>query len=354
MTAAENLSASPSPSADLAVRWHALRAAEPQLRIRDAAARLGTTELELLATTVGATARWLDRDMAGLLHGLVGVGRCMALTRSESCVSEVRGKYGGVELGPHAGEHIDLRVFLEQWHYALAIDEPEPRTGGRRRSIQVFDGAGTAVHKVYLEADGGDLAAWDALVERKLAEPPILSIAPPAPRPPERPDAEVDVDALRASWDAMKDTHEFFYLLRKHKVARTQALRLAGETRARRVGNDAVAQVLGDSSETGMRIMIFVGNRGCLQVFSGPVHKVKPLGPWLNVMDPGFNLHLRADHVAASWVVEKPTASGIVRSLELYDAQGETIALLFRKRDDREQAEDPDWNALLARLPEAR
>lgn len=337
----------------LVERWAALKADKPDLRIRDAAGQLGVTELELLATTVGTTARWLDGDSAALLHGLTGVGRCMALTRGEHAVSEVRGKYGGVELGPHAGqvvgEHIDLRVFLEQWKHALVIED------GERNSIQIFDGSGTAVHKIYLEKDGGDRAAWDALVDQHVvAQPREYTLVPTAAKPPERPDAEVDVGELRAAWDAMTDTHEFFFLLRKHKVSRTQALRLAGEERARQVTGDAMAQVLGDSSETGMRIMIFVGNRGCLQVFSGPVVRIKRMGPWLNVLDPGFNLHLREDKIASSWIVHKPTKSGVVRSLELYDADGEVIALTFRKRDDRDLAEDPDWSALLGRLTEVR
>ena len=96
--------------------------------------------------------------------------------------------------------------------------------------------------------------------------------------------------------------------------------------------------------------MIFVGNRGCLQVFSGAVHKIVKHGPWINVLDPSFNLHLREDHIATSWVVAKPTRAGMVRSLELFDAAGETIALVFRKRDDREQAEDESWIARLATL----
>ncbi len=354
---------STSASDALHARWQSLRSTRPELRIRDAAAALGTTELELLATTVGATARWLDGDARALLHGLCGVGRCMALTRSEHAVSEVRGRYGGVELAPHAGqvvgEHVDLRVFLDHWRHAIAVDEPDPKHGElRRRSIHVFDASGAAVHKIYLEHDGGDVAAWQALIDRHAVPAPIAAPALAPTRPPPlahvRADAGVDVAALRADWDAMTDTHEFFFLLRKHRVARTQALRLAGAERARRVENGAMAALLAEASETGARIMIFVGNRGCLQVFSGAVDRVRRTGPWLNVLDPGFNLHLREDRIASSWVVCKPTSSGIVRSLELYDDTGETIALTFRKRDDRAAAEDPAWRDTLARLGDVR
>jgi putative hemin transport protein len=343
---------------ELATRWQALRGERPQLRIRDAAGALGVSEAELLATTVGTTARRLGTDAAGLLHGLPAVGRCMALTRNEHAVSEVRGRYGGIELGPHAGQvvgdAIDLRVFLGHWRSMFAVDEPHPQKDGqRRRSLHVFDATGTAVHKVYLEPDG-DAAAWDALMAAHAVADAPLVLEPVVAAAPERPDAEVDAAAVVADWDAMADTHEFFHLLRKHRLARTQAFRLVGDSRARTTRNDALGRVLADASEADAKIMIFVGNRGCLQVFSGVVGKVVRTGPWLNVLDPGFNLHLREDRIASSWIVKKPTRSGVVSSLELYDAAGETIALVFRKRDDRANAEDPAWSALLDGLPEGR
>lgn len=343
---------------DLASRWSALRAAEPALRTRDAAASLGVSEVELVATMVGGEARRLADDPASLLHALPEVGRCMALTRNEHAVSEVRGRYGGVELGGHAGlvigEGIDLRVFPSHWRHIYEINEPQPRgPGERRRSIHVFDRSGTAVHKVYLQPEG-DVRAWDAIVaSRMVAAAPILVEEAP-PRRAERADAEVDVAAFTAAWDAMTDTHEFFQLLNAHQVARTQALRLAGIERARRVRNDALSLVLHDAAESQERIMIFVGNRGCLQVFSGAVKRIVRMGPWLNVLDPSFNLHLREDRIATSWVVAKPTNAGVVRSLELFDAAGETIALVFRKRDDRESPEDPAWQGLLDRLARAQ
>lgn len=340
----------------LADRWTSLRATTPGIRTRDAAVQLGVSEAELVATMVGTTAVRLDTDAAGLLHALPEVGRCMALTRNEHAVSEVRGRYGGVELGPHAGqvvgEHIDLRVFLGHWRHTFAIDEPHPqKAGARRRSIHIFDGTGTAAHKIYLEPDGNE-RTWDAMVATRTVTLPLV-LDPAPPKRSERPDADVDVAALLVGWDAMQDTHEFFHLLLAHKVARTQALRLAGHARARRVRDDSLSAVLFDVSETGEKIMIFVGNRGCIQVFSGAVKRIVRQGPWINVLDPGFNLHLREDRIASSWVVAKPTRAGVVRSLELFDADGETIALVFRKRDDRETPEDPAWHALLERLPEA-
>lgn len=338
---------------EVAALWKTLRTTKPGIRARDAAQELGVTEAELVASGIGDTATPIGGSPADLLRALCDVGRCMALTRNEHAVSEVRGRYGGIDIGAHAGqvigEKIDLRVFLDHWRNMFAIDEAHPqRAGERRKSIHIFDRAGVAVHKVYLEPDG-DAAAWDAMVAaRAVAQP--AAVEPPQPRRAERPDPEIDRASLVAGWDAMTDTHEFFHLLAKHGATRTQALRLAGPSRARAVAGDSFERMLHSAAASSDRIMIFVGNRGCIQVFSGAVQRIVRHGPWINVLDSEFNLHLRTDRIASSWVVAKPTRAGIVSSLEVYDADGENIALMFRKRDDRERAEDPSWQAMLARL----
>jgi putative hemin transport protein len=96
--------------------------------------------------------------------------------------------------------------------------------------------------------------------------------------------------------------------------------------------------------------MCFVGNRGCIQIHSGPIHRVEPMGPWLNILDPGFNLHLRQDRVASAWAVWKPQSDSAVHSLELFDSDGELIAQIFGERKPG-LPERADWQALIASVP---
>jgi putative hemin transport protein len=168
-------------------------------------------------------------------------------------------------------------------------------------------------------------------------------------RPAVLDDAEIDVAGFRAGWDAMEDTHQFFGLLKSHRLDRLQAMRLAGAPRAEPVGRDALRRVLTDAAETGAAIMVFVGNPGCLQIHTGPVHRLQDMGPWLNVLDPGFNLHLREDRIDSAWVVRKPTKDGVVTSLELFDVDGTLMAMLFGARKPG-QPERTDWRELVARV----
>ena len=63
-----------------------------------------------------------------------------------------------------------------------------------------------------------------------------------------------------------------------------------------------------------------------IQIHTGPVRQLRRTGPWYNVLDPKFNLHLDTTAIASSWVVNKPTSDGWVTSLELYAANGDLIA----------------------------
>ena len=78
--------------------------------------------------------------------------------------------------------------------------------------------------------------------------------------------------------------------------------------------------------------MVFVANRGMLQIHTGEVKNLMDVPEWFNVIDPDFNLHVREAAITQSWIVRKPTADGMVTALECYDAKGTQLVQLFGKR----------------------
>lgn len=197
-----------------------------------------------------------------------------------------------------------------------------------------------------------DLEAFDAFVARwrDPDQQPGMAVEPVPPAAIDTPDSEIDGDGFRAAWKGMTDTHQFFGLLRDFGVSRTQALRLAPPQFVRQVDNNATRTILEQAAASALPIMVFVGNRGMIQIHSGAVANIKVMGPWLNILDPGFNLHLREDLIASSWVVSKPTSDGEVTSLELFDNGGNTIAMLFGVRKPG-QPELTAWRAAALNLP---
>lgn len=318
---------------DLAARWNALRGEKPALRIRDAAATLGVSEAELVALGVGRTATPLKTDWRGLLNDMPTVGRVMCLTRNDHCVHERHGRFEGVDVeGAHGivlGPDIDLRLFLGSWKHGFAVREPLQQ--GERLSLQFFDGAGDAVHKIYA-TDETDRAAFDALIARYAAMPAALTIVTRKALATDRPDPEIDVGGLRSAWLGMNDTHEFFGMLGRFGVGRVQALRLVGEDLARELPVRALRSAFEAAAGDGTPIMVFVGSHGCIQIHTGPVKRLVEAHGWFNVLDPDFNMHLREDGIARVFSVRKPTEDGIVTSIEAFDVHNRNILLMFGAR----------------------
>lgn len=341
-----------APAQALRETWQALRREEPRIRMKDAADRLGVSEAELLAARCGLGVRRLTGPWGDLLQALPLLGEVMVLTRNEHVVHEKTGTFGNVSvfkaMGLVLNREIDLRVLLNRWASGFAVTEET--ASGVRHSLQFFARDGTAVHKVYLPADA-HTGAYEELVGDFLSDDqtPGETVRAATPDEPESPDSEVDVARFRTEWQALTDVHDFMSLLRRHRVGRVQALRLAGSDLARPMARDSFIRALEGAAETGLSIMVFVGSPGVIQIHTGPVNALKRVGPWFNVLDPGFNLHLRDGDIASAWLVRKPTKDGIVTSLEIYDAGDRQIALMFGERHEGEP-ENPAWRALLETL----
>lgn len=322
-----------------------------KMRERDLASQLGISEAELVAAHIGEGVVRIEPRVNDLLAGIEAVGEVMALTRNESAVHEKIGVYDKVVPGKHAamvlGENIDLRMFPSTWAHGFAV---EKRDGDDvRRSLQFFDAAGVAVHKIHLRP-ASNVEAYQSLVESLTSEDqdPVIVTVPAAAKEPSE-NASASVDELRQRWSGLTDTHEFFGMLKSLKLGRQQAMRMVGRDYAWRLENDALAKMFNLAAESGQLIMCFVGNHGCIQIHSGPVKNIKPMGPWINVMDETFHLHLRADHVVELWAVRKPTKDGHVTSVEAYDANGEMIIQFFGKRKEGHGERD-DWRNLVENL----
>lgn len=331
----------------------ALRQKKSTMRTRDLANSLGLSEAEILAAETGHGVTRIGADPDALMPLMPGFGEVMALTRNESAVIEKTGVFGDYTPGQHAAmvlsPAIDLRIFPKHWVHGFAVEEQKGAT--LRLSIQIFDAAGDAVHKIYI-GDAAPADAWPTLVGRLRIEDQsqTLSLSPRDPSEPAKANPD-KLDALRAEWDRLTDTHQFLQMVRKLKMNRLGAYRIVGAPYVRPLAPDCLGALLDGLGEQGFPFMLFVGNRGCIEIHGGPAQTIKPTGPWLNILDPDFNLHLRGDHVAEVWAVTKPTKHGPALSVEAFDAEGGLILQAFGMRVG-DVDHTADWDALVATLPE--
>ncbi|HVV95150.1 MAG TPA: ChuX/HutX family heme-like substrate-binding protein [Hyphomicrobiales bacterium] len=327
----------------------------PELRERDLARKLGVSEADYVAAYCGISAVRIEPRAPEIMDGLNAVGEVMALTRNESAVHEKIGVYEnrlGEGEGAFAmlGSEINLRVFPPLWAHGFAVEKPGK--DGPRRSLQFFDAAGEAVHKVHLRP-ASDLGAYDALIGRLGSgdqSPGIETRVVPTRETGDLAMAQARRDELRQRWQEMTDIHQYHGLLVDFALTRHQAVRIAGDDLAWPLAPAGVAEMMGQAVAAALPIMCFVGSRGCIQIHAGPIAGTKEMGPWLNVLDETFHLHLRTDQIAETWAVRKPVAEGHVTSIEAYDAAGSLVIQFFGLRE-RGRDERGDWRALVERLP---
>ncbi|OHX36244.1 hypothetical protein BJL95_10720 [Methylomonas sp. LWB] len=355
----------------LKAAWRELLSCRPHLRIRDAAATLGVSEAELLATGCGDNVIRLQAgDWPALLSGVAALGPVMALTRNAAAVHEKTGEYARPQahgrLAIVAGRRIDLCLALSDWYCAYAVSEAS--ADGPRRSLQFFGADGEAIHKIYLLSQplktvrpepvegrttsgldepspngmpssnragvinqGANIQAYRDLVERfraadQSARLELPATAPGAPWLNPQPELPAQWQRWTALW--------------RHAETRQAAACLPAGLFRDFVGQ--LAQAL-------LPIHILTASRAALQVHAGPVQNLRITGPWFNILDPQFNLHLNEtaiDHLAiAELAFRHQRFSGLL----LRDGAGRTVAALCGEFDE-DAGESPPWRDFLAAL----
>lgn len=339
---------------DLRDAWSELVRARPGLRQRDAAELLGVSEGELLASRVGEGVVPLRRDWPLLLAALAPLGPVKTITRNATAVHETVGVYENVtfvgSIGLVQSEGLDLRLMLERWTAGFLVSD---RHGdGRRHSLQFFDASGAAMHKIFAEREL-DLASLAGLLSRftdREATTPRLAREGNGAAPSRRsPAGAVERASLLADWSALIDTHDFGTMLARHGVDRRSAMEAAEGEFSTPIPPSALGTTLEALRDAAVDTMVFVGNAGAVQIRSGKLGNVKRLGPWMNILDETFNLHVLEAGVEAMWVVRKPTADGVVTSIEAYAADGSEVAILYGHRKPG-IAESDHWRSAVAEV----
>ena len=329
-----------------------LRTENPNQRIRDFATTHGLSEAAVLDAHIGEGVTPITADLTAALARVPRFGQVMALTRNEHVVSEVHGEYGEYRAGERAGmilnRPIDMRYFPRHFVRGFAVERHTD--DGPRHSLQFFDAAGDAMHKVHLTA-ASDAEPWADVVEQLRVAAPVGDFEPRRAIEPAKENHD-KADRLREQWAAMTDTHQFLGLVDRLKMNRLGAYRVAGAPFVRQLDAGAVLTALEQSAVQEMPVMTFVGNHGCIQIHTGTPQTTKVMGPWFNILDPGFNLHLKTDPIAEVYAVEKPTRRGTALSVEAFDAMGGLILQIFGVRT-RDEDFYEGWNHIVRDLPTA-
>ncbi|MCZ2203827.1 ChuX/HutX family heme-like substrate-binding protein [Bartonella sp. A05] len=338
-----------SYSAEMILR---LREEKKEMRNRDFAASIGISEAEFIAAycSIGKAKR-LQANVTALLENAPKVGEVMALTRNEGAVHEKTGHFENIIYDQHVpltlGE-IDLRIFPKQWKFGFEYEMTV--LGKSMKSLQFFDQHGVAIFKIFSQ-DATNMNEWNILVEKLLNDDQssVLDVLPSL-APIQNDAMEVDFRELR---DRLQKTSNMSQLraifsefkVRQHDVAKHIANEFTDELQ-----RESVDVMLNKVLQQDIPITCIVGNKGCIQKFAGKVESVKSMGPWINILNQKFHLHLLVSEIDKVQRVRKPTHDNYISALEAFDRNGEMVIQFFSMQQKNER-EREDWRSLLDNLP---
>lgn len=313
-------------------------------RSRDVATSLGVSEMEVVLTGEFGEAYRIDLSPREFFESYAEqCGPVRTIVRNNDCVHELFGTFPkchfpapvvAMVLGPE----IDMRMFLSSWKHCVFTTNA---TNGNM-GLHFYDGSGYAILKV-IQSDESNLDVFTELKGKRVdsQERPLEIESPRVQDPFKKADvpSEIAIEFLE-KWMALKDTHDFVHLVNEYKLHRLNALHCANDNNATTNGVRLVENIPASALRTTFEqardkqvpIMVFTGNDGAVQIFTGAINRVVDARGWLNILDPSFHFHLVEEAIASVWIVRKPTTDGIVTSVEVYNSAGDLLCTVFGER----------------------
>jgi putative hemin transport protein len=302
--------------------------------------RTPLTAVQRLAVGIPHRVTRLKGPFSALLYRLGDIGVVTIMSGNDSAIQERTGVY----------DHDTAQsLSCQKWKYGFAVNDKN-EDGELQRGLQFFDADGNILHKIVLH-ESSAVDAYRAIVRDFAAaeQTPVLDLFRTRLLTANDGVERIDVNALRADWARINDTEDFFARQTEFDRLRLHKLRLAGKAFAHQVANDSVRILLQKMAELGGAVMALVGNAGIVQAYQGRIKQIRRSDVWLNIVSPEYRLRLREDHIDSVWVAKKPTADGIITSLELFNRQGISIARFFSCTEPG-RPEPKEWRDSILRL----
>jgi len=319
-------------------RLDALQAADPRLRLIEAATQLAVPEARLFLARTGLdivrlTEGWVDlaKALSSLGPVIVHLDTKVGIHRKHMQFGEV----GAADITAIArGEGGELRMLLSRWNSAWAVCSKQ--VPGAPEGLHIFDRHGDSALRILLDTQT-DRKAWGALVGRLRAplQQEALNLEP-VPLPASPAEGEHDAQAFRELWSSLRDVRDFYRLMRSWNLTREQAYQLVGPAYAQRLRVQGVQEVLERLARDEVPVSLALGNRAAIQVHMGAIECVGRAGHLLTILDPLHTAQINTRAMRGAWVVRRNGLEGMQTVVEVLTDYGDVAATL-------RPAELDDW-----------
>jgi putative hemin transport protein len=192
---------------------------------------------------------------------------------------------------------------------------------------------------------------WTQLVRRFTSadQNPWLDLAPTASsagRPGDRP---VDARQLRRDWDAMQKPKDWTDMLQRLDLTAAQAIRLAGEPRARTAMTSTFKVALRCAANAQVPLSLTVETAGVMHNYTGLVRRIENVNEWLAAIEPGLRLYVCEPRIKAAWLVRRPVEQATVSVFHYFDAADQPLLTMTGNTIPGEPGLDR-WERMVASL----
>ena len=254
---------------NLKSKWKKFQQDNPKVRIRDAAYQMKVSEAELLSTEINETVSFLlIEDMTAFIKDVLKVDKIMLLIRSDYVVHEKTIKTKNIRLEDNQIIDLDkndcsiLNFNMDAFEYVFF--QKKMHSNRELKSFQFFDKVGRAILKIYLK--GKDLGLFD---EIELKYKKIYNY-----------EMQSDLDISNSDLLDSKIKINLPYDTSNSK------------TTCRDISVKSLRLILENASDMKTPIQIHALGLGTIQYHRNTVRNIVDYGPWVNVIDQKFNLHV--------------------------------------------------------------
>ena len=254
---------------NLKSKWKKFQQDNPKVRIRDAAYQMKVSEAELLSTEINETVSFLlIEDMTAFIKDVLKVDKIMLLIRSDYVVHEKTIKTKNIRLEDNQIIDLDkndcsiLDFNIDAFEYVFF--QKKMHSNRELKSFQFFDKAGTAILKIYLK--GKDLGFFDE-IDLKYKKTYNYEMQ-----------SDLDINNSNLLDSKIKINLPFDTINSK--------------TTCRDISVKSLRLILENASDMKTPIQIHALGLGTIQYHRNTVRNIVDYGPWVNVIDQKFNLHV--------------------------------------------------------------
>ena len=243
-----------------------------KIRIRDAAKQLNTSEAELITTELSSDSIYLNiPDYEQFLKQFVKIDKLMVLVRNDYIVHEKVIKGNELLFSVNKVFNIDapgvkslLSIAPKIFKYAFYIKKNH--AGHELRSYQLFGYNGDSILKIYLK--GNDISYFEKIKDNYI---------------------------VNYNFELQKQiTNSKDLISLKNKIDSKSICNFLSNK------NSFIKEILLMISNMKMSVEIQVLGFDIIQSHYGLINKIVDYGPWVNVMDKEFNLHILESGVTRS------------------------------------------------------